>query len=170
MKKIITLAIALLTVAGAARAQSYDGRGWKTDVIDGCYIYTFSPRYDQDSDILIKLFESRVFVYSEGLTLFSFIIDCAGEKRPQYFFRDNNKYVWVTVEYYYRGNIRFRDKTLCLCASDSEDSSYEWSEVLEGDNSFLISWLENSGDIYLSVPLADGSESTLYVRKRNMEE
>lgn len=168
MKKIITLAIVLLAGAGVISAQSDTNRYWTTQMIDG---YTYHVYNDLSLYFLgySDVFES--FEYSEGMTLFDFIISLPrslDDKRPtavpDYFMQDNEENIYVTVRYYSRGTLCRTERIICY--SEKRDEVI-YVDCLYGYSYDIINWLENYGDIELSVPLTDGSSSRLYVHQRS---
>lgn len=168
MKKIITLAIVLLAGAGVISAQSDTNRYWTTEMIDG---YTYHVYNDPSLYFLgySDVFES--FEYSEGMTLFDFIISLPrslDDKRPtavpDYFMQDNEENIYVTVRYYSRGTLCRTDRIICYFGGSDE---VIYVDCLYGYSYDIINWLENYGDIELSVPLTDGSSSKLYVHQRS---
>lgn len=168
MKKIITLAIVLLAGAGVISAQSDTNRYWTTEMIDG---YTYHVYNDLSLYFLgySDVFES--FEYSEGMTLFDFIISLPrslDDKRPtavpDYFMQDNEENIYVTVRYYSRGTLCRTDRIICYFGGSDE---VIYVDCLYGYSYDIINWLENYGDIELSVPLTDGSSSKLYVHQRS---
>lgn len=168
MKKIITLAIVLLAGAGVISAQSDTNRYWTTEMIDGyvCHRHQNTALYFWS---LERAFES--FEYFEGMTLFCCTISLPmslDDERPtavpDYFMRNNERNIYVTVRYYSR-------ETLCrteriICYSEKRDEVI-YVDCLYGYSYDIIEWLENYGDIELSVPLTDGSSSKLYVHQRS---
>lgn len=163
MKKIITLAIVLLAGAGVISAQSDTNRYWTTEMIDG---YTYHVYNDLSLYFMgySNVFES--FKYSEEMTLFYCTISLPrslDDERPtavpDYFMQDNEENIYVTVRYYSRGTLCRTDRIVCY--------SVTCGDCLFGYSYDIINWLENYGDIELSVPLTDGSSSRLYVPQRS---
>ena len=168
MKKIITLAIVLLAGAGVISAQSDTNRYWTTQMIDG---YTYHVYNDLSLYFLgySDVFES--FEYSEEMTLFYCTISLPrsfDDERPtavpDYFMQDNEENIYVTVRYYSRGTLCRTDRIICYFGGSDE---VIYVDCLYGYSYDIINWLENYGDIELSVPLTDGSSSKLYVHQRS---
>lgn len=168
MKKIITLAIVLLAGAGVISAQSDTNRYWTTQMIDGYTCHVHSTKY------LYFLGYSNVFEsfkYSEEMTLFYCTISLPrslDDERPtavpDYFMQDNEENIYVTVRYYSRGTLCRTDRIICYFGGSDE---VIYVDCLYGYSYDIINWLENYGDIELSVPLTDGSSSKLYVHQRS---
>lgn len=168
MKKIITLAIVLLAGAGVISAQSDTNRYWTTQMIDGytCHVHNTKYLYFLGYS---NVFES--FEYFEGMTLFYCTIslpmsldDERSKAVPDYFMQDNERNIYVTVRYYSRGTPCRTERIICY--SEKRDEVI-YVDCLYGYSYDIINWLENYGDIELSVPLTDGSSSRLYVHQRS---
>lgn len=167
MKKIITLAIVLLAGAGVISAQSDTNRYWTTEMIDGyvCHTHQNAALYFLGSD---RGFEH--FQYFDGMPLFYFCIslprslDERPTAVPDYFMQDNEENIYVAVRYYSHGTPCRTDGIICYF----ERNDYViYRDSLYGYSYDIIEWLENYGDIELSVPLTDGSSSKLYVHQRS---
>ncbi len=168
MKKIITLAIVLLAGAGVISAQSDTNRYWTTEMIDGyvCHTHQNAALYFLGSN---RGFEH--FQYFDGMPLFYFLIclpeflyDECSKAVPDYFMRNNERNIYVTVRYYSRGTPCRTDRIICYFEKIDERI---YIDSLYGYSYDIIEWLENYGDIELSVPLTDGSSSKLYVHQRS---
>ena len=116
-----------------------------------------------------NVFES--FEYSEEMTLVYCTIFLPGsldDERPtvvpDYFMQDNEANIYVTVRYYSHGTPCKTDRIICYLGRSDE---VIYVDCLYGYSYDIINWLENYGDIELSVPLTDGSSYRLYVPQRS---